>query len=928
MGYTHILDIKPFGNGKKASQGQKVIVEYFDSDKNIFETKIDDFWRVTVTREIIPKKYNITPKQLIEELRKKYAGHFFQAMPYGTIKNNFKNTSFDLPIDSEKSFIIWHKGNREDAENLEYTLHNKQIFFKTPKKKFRARTKIIFDTDYLLSLKEVLLNNIDDLFDEDVIVQSNHLEVLCENSTLEKLDPQIFRINTYNSEYFDSEKKLDEFYEKILSRIKNSRLLNPNIDIKDKISYFDRKNNKNLYYVKITSTLDNEVDKLLSSMNFKKRLTKTKQERSARILTYDPLLLSTASKQLREFFPINSTFNSSIPLKMQPNYRIYPFLNVKSFEDPLSIDTCVKNCTNFYLENTAVIDLEVIDYKKNVIPSGRIFMATLKSRREDKLYITKEAWHNSIFREKLMKKYANVKFIFVEDEIDIVSKLEEDASKYYKILGHNFKDYDQRHLIKFNNPSLLFKQDSIDKSQYEKIKGILNTSKLNNSKLKKLWSKTLDDILDTKEYVKRRVNLFADHKLATFAGFTKGMDYDEIDAAIKSKTYNGLDMVVNYTINDGVKNWEFVEQMMKNAVLESVAVNKPLDSVFNSEPVKNFYDAGQRRYFMRLNTLRDRHEMSPKRHLNKLKSRMRPEEIFHDLISDIGQVYGEQKGYMYYADVMIESFKEIIIADPVLQYIYERMCVEKNIILKADLIWKLSSSLLVPIDKARNYMDLAGKKFGKHYELGELHSSLKEEYLEDQYDKYHDVVFINDKNEKDLSRISYIFNQEYLGKKNNKSVRGLIYDETILNLNNILAKNLENFRKFGYVARSESYVVNDILSEDYPGYLIGEMRMINLEKDKFIGKIMSENIALEIYQGVGKYKIKKDSNEGTKLMAEYISIWMNTPELLDSAAKREFIDRIYALPYDEQINPKNRLFIKTIFGIDPLKSKGTLSLFN
>lgn len=48
----------------------------------------------------------------------------------------------------------------------------------------------------------------------------------------------------------------------------------------------------------------------------------------------------------------------------------------------------------------------------------------------------------------------------------------------------------------------------------------------------------------------------------------------------------------------------------------------------------------------------------------------------------------------------------------------------------------------------------------------------------------------------------------------------------------------------------------------------------------------------------------------------------------DSIDKNDWLSKIYALPVEDQINTKNREFIKAIIGVDPLKSKGTLSLFD
>lgn len=903
---SYILDIKPVGH-----EGQKVLVEYFDTDTYVPRTKIDDFWRITVTRELIPSKHNITPQELVSKLRKKYPGHSFQALPYGKLKNNYANESFDLPKDANSSFIVWHKGNREDAKNLEFFVNNKQIFFRNPEKKYKARTYESFQLEELCKIQDDL-SNIPGIEYDDVTFNFTNLELLCTNEVLKKLDRKIFRINVYTSRVFSSEKEFDKFYYMTRGKISRNTLLKNNIDIKKKIEFTDKKGRKN-FYMKVTSTLDDKVDAQLKSLSLYPKMEKGTQEVDATKLLYDPLLLNSASQQLRDFFPIHSTFNPNFKLKMQPNYRIFPFLYLKNMNYGVNIDTALTHCKKFYEKNSAVIDLEVIDFVKGKIPSGRVFMATLKSQTEDKLYITKEAWNNNEYADKIKDRFSNVNFELVDDEVELIAKLNIDASKYYKVIGHNFREFDHTHLKKYNSPSQSYAAGLISEKELSRVKEVRK-----KYGLKKLWEHSLDDVLDTKEYVRRRVDILSDHKLATFAGFTKSIDYDEMRELIKLGTYEGLEKVVEYTVNDGVKNWEFALRMIENSIIESFAVNKPLDSVFNSDPVKNFYDAGKRRYFMKMNTLRDRHEMSPKRHLKKLKSRLRPDEVLKEKIVDIEQKFGKGEGALYYPNVFIESFKPIINSDPVLRFIYDRMISERNIVLKTDLIWKLASALLVPIDKAKDCMEMAGLEFGKKYLLADMYPSLLEPHPDDQRKMYFARVLRDNKSERDVSNTSFIFNQEYLGKVTWRYVNNLIYDESILQINNTYAELFEKFLKYGFDARSKSYVISKIPEGEYPGYFLGNIRYINLKNDWVVGKIGEE----EIYLNVKKYKEKKNQTEAT--MAGLVHAFLSDNPI----NKTEWLNKVYSLPFHDQKNPKNREFIKRILDVDPMKSKGTLSLFD
>jgi len=596
------------------------------------------------------------------------------------------------------------------------------------------------------------------------------------------------------------------------------------------------------------------------------------------------------------------SYDPDLPLREQANTLINPFI-IKAVDlgrHQNDIDAAVRDATQFYLKNTCAIDLEVIDFnegKQDI--SGRVYMAILQSLDETKLYMTREFWDNEHFKESLLQKYdSKAGLVFAEDELDLIARLSVDSSKYYNIIGHNFKDFDHEHLVKYNYENKLFKKGGLDIAMKKRIRELRKSSGS-----ERLWNHTKDHVLDTFQYVKHRVDLFSDHKLSTFAGFDKSISYKEMHHLVKSRNLDALDLVVDYTLEDGDKTWILNKQLLENGILESLATNKSLSSIFSSDPVKNFYDSGKRAYFMKLGTFRDRHSMSPRRHLEKLDNRLYNQEILLELIRDMPQQFGQVKGDLYYPSLFIDSFIDILFANPVLQVIYLNMKNEQNLIVKSDLLWKLSAALVVPVDKLKNYIEASGNKFGEHIEPSQVYKSLNVA-SDDIVNTYYGT------DDFELSRTSFIFKVEYGARGRSEDLGDVRLDTTMINYNNMFAHRLNEFRQAGFSGRSNKYFISD--NPNAPlGYSLGKVRALNLDDERFIGKLSGK----DLYQSIRKPK--------HPLIRDYVKDWLNDTPIERENAIRE----VLKMSYDDQINDINRQIVRALLGFDPLRSKGNLQLF-
>lgn len=447
----------------------------------------------------------------------------------------------------------------------------------------------------------------------------------------------------------------------------------------------------------------------------------------------------------------------------------------------------------------------------------------------------------------------------------------------------------------------------------------------------RLWPKTHKNILDTLTYVKRRVDLFVDHKLSTFAGFNKSVSYAEMPILIKSGTFEGVDTVVRYTLEDGFKTWELSEKLIGNAILESLATNKSLSSIFSSDPIKNFYNAGKRSYFLKLGTFRDRHCMSPRSHLIKLDDRMTNSEILWELV-DVNQSFGETKGILYSVPVFIEALKEqVFFINPLLKHIYDAFSNETNPLLKSSFSWMLSSELLVLVDKMKNYVEASGNNFGTFLTPSRVYASLREKdsgkLSEDEIKKLYAEKDYN------LSRTSFIFKKEYLRTGTVERVNGLLLDTSIITLNNAIAQELERFKKHGIIAKSKNYVIIDPSKnspdcENMPEkYMFGPIDALNFKEDRLVGRLFLPGkyaeTALEDFLRV--YLCMKKPKD--PLINGLVNSWLGGERFEDFEVRQKAIQEVYKMSYKDQTNGIYRQVIKAILKIDPLKSKGNPILF-
>ncbi|MFP4567461.1 MAG: hypothetical protein ACLFN8_00810 [Candidatus Woesearchaeota archaeon] len=922
-----ILEVLP-----KANKGNEVIIRYYDSETfSLFEK--EDVWdHITPSIEIDWKKYGFkSPSELLSKIRESVDGSF-ELKKYGS-KNVFSNEYDDSTFyrEGSETVLIWHRGNREDRHNLEFFLDEdkkKQIFIRNSKKRFLARTEIIPDFDELASKKDYLFESLKErgVFEDDISVnyKRKFVEVKCVESLLKELDSSLFRINIYEGPEFDSEKTASEYLNKIkeVSNFKN------HVDqfgvVHKRRSKFDVKYcvrltaNNNISFMKSLSE-----DILIGETKYrglkplgdliKSNDDKNVKLRRAREELFDPLNLNSPTSQLRDFFPLHMLFNPKKTLLSQINNKV-PALSHFVSEKPVSSLEGAVNCAfNFYLKNSAVIDIEVTGYDKSSRDiSGRVFMAVLESEVENKIYMTKDAWLNddvkSIYLDNLSKRNSltnsNVELVFADDEVDLIGLLNFDSMKYEYIIGHNFEEFDQKHLIKFNNDSALNRQGIISDSVENKIK---QYKQKNNSK--NLWTLSSKKILDTKKYVENRIPILKDFKLATFANSSKSLDYNLMEEYVNSGNPDLIWKIIDYTIEDGVKSRVVKDLFLKNAVLESIASNKPLPSVFNNNPVKNFYDMGSRDYFMRLGTYKLRHEFSLRHNLEKLEDRLSPDEIIYSLFKREKQTEGIISGELVFPGVIINAGIDIIKNNHSMKLIHERMLESSNFVEKYDLLAKHHSFLHVAIDKIKNFMDLAGLEFGKRYRVEDVFKSFNVEG-----DVFEDVYFsdnLGGSSDFELSRTNYIFSAEY--KCGRKIVRrGLIpFDYTMLDINNIIADHIR-YLGVGLVAKTEGLYVREFTGLNFG---LGVVDAVNFKDRGLIGRIDNFNVYLNR---------KEPKSKNDDLIFRMFNYFLdNLGDHKDMQNK--FLDEIYSRP--PAFWKANQKYIRALTGIDPYKSKGTLPLF-
>lgn len=790
-----ILDLKPIGTE------EDVLITYFDDETLETHKILKKQAHIIPSIEILEEKYSI--EKIITELEQNYPESAFEAKPYGGVKG---------------SKIIWQKGPRKNKKNLEYFVTDqKQIFLTNQEHRFYPRTIPLQNPEsYLKKLTKI--NGVKTA----KIRADNTIELLTNKEALKELPQNIFKIIQYDSKTLELEE----------AKQKKQRIKQTLKSYIDGLSIIETKEG---YKVRVR-TINHERLKQKFS-NF------LKPEINAKEITYDPLNLNSPLKQLRDTHPLYTEFDPEKTLEEQINLEIFPHKEE-------NLEQTIQKTLNYFKANTAVIDLEVTDYineptfGKKII-SGNIFMAVLKSQTENKLYITKKA-HNKKIREKT---HFEGELIFLENEEELIKKINEDAKKHQFIMGYNIDDYDQLHLKKLN------------------IAG-------------DVWEKKQNNILDGFRYAKNRIKLLKDKKLSSLGDFNKSISYEEMENLLQQKTPETIQKIINYTAEDGQKTWEVLTNLLNQSIIESIATNKPLTSVFRAKPSKNFYDAEQRKYFINLNTYRDRHEFSQIKFFNKFKNRETNEEIISDLIPSNNELK-KLEGTLYYSDIFIESFKEMIIKNPYLKHIYQETHKEKNPLKKLISISTLSGALTVSADKIKNHLERNNLKFG------EIHNT------EDLYREN------NTENHFKINQESTIFAKTYGISNYKKSFEEKTLDITMLNINNKIAQRLNDLKT--------DYVIANLSLNANQGIPLGQLRAITLNKDELIGKL--ENLHITIGKNFPKNEYLKN--------------------LLNTYLENQYIDTnkwLRTMPKD--LNDSQKKIVKAILQINPAKHKtNTLYLF-
>lgn len=790
-----ILDLKPTGSK------QDVLITYFD-DKT-FQTKeiLLQQKHIIPTVEINSEKYDLD--KIMTDLENKYPDFEFELKNFGQVQN---------------SKIIWQKGNRENKKILEYyPKQNKQLFITNHSQRFYPRSiSGINIEDTLKQIKNIKeISEIKILEDKSLILKSNKLAI-------KKLPDKIFKIKQYESKPIIDLEKAREKKIQIKKSLKNHL---------DGISIVETQEG---YKIRVRTFNHLQINKRF--INFKEL------ELGAKEIKYDPLNLNSPKKQLRDTHPLYTELDINKKLEDQINLNLNPYAG--------DLEKIIQKVLTYYKKNTAVIDLEVTEYGttqnlKNQTPSGKIFMAVLKSQTENNIYLTNKA-HNKKIREKLNYQDANI--IYLDNEKDLILKLEEDSKKYDFILGYNFDDYDQLHLTKYNQ------QESV------------------------LWSKKQEQILDAYKFAKNRLSILKDQKLSSLANFEKSISYEEMEKLLKEKTPQSIKKIIEYTNQDGEKTWDVLTKILRYAIIESMSVNKPVSSIFRSKPSKNFYEAGQRKYFIKLNTYRDRHEFSPMKHYKKFEERESNEEIMTNLLNPASGLK-RIEGTLYYPTIFLEPLKEIIFTNPLLSKSYRELLDEKNPLNKLLLINLLSSSLTVPVDKIKNHIENNNLEFAK------LHSS------KDMYSSNSDHLKLNQE--------SFIFSKTYDIPNYVTDINGKDLSITMLNLNNEIAMHLINLEY--------EYSAGNLLINSNKGIKIGDFKGIILGKNELIGKVNDFDITY------GKNFPKN----------KYLKDLLNTYLSQKSLDVNEWMNKI---PKD--LNSDQLKIAKAILQVTPNKNKSnTLYLF-
>ncbi len=853
----------------KGLSGNKVIVEYVDTEtKQFLETEMASDHEVP-SREFIPKKHG-SLQETIKKLEKEYPEVNFSVNRYGGGKTFpekeivfaedkiyfLTNNDFQLleNIDENNSYIIRARmKDRALRKKLDFTFGPKKnpLFITNTEKSALARSIVFKDEEEAkLAYNNYVTVLSSFIPEEDISLKKKDdghiIEIRTENKNMKFLDLNEFRLQRYESEQIQNAKDL----ERLIKELENFPFPRK-VDKFTVVETLDKRKVKQ-YKILMSATDEVEVQQELKKYNILKISTQTgKPALLPRQALQDPFTLNSPTNQLRNKFPIFTVFDSEKELVQQINMRKNPIM----FD---SIEKKLEEIHSVFMENCCSIDLEVIDYNNN-IPSGRIYMAVLDSKNEKKLYVSKEAWRNESWKEKAIQRFSekNIEFVFVENEVELVMRLNQDSQKYRFILGHNILDYDLEHLTKF------------DKEKNSNSTNDLHDFKIKHGikKSQRIWSRTAQEILDTYCYSKNRITLLGDSKLSTLAGFKKSLSYQEINDKIKSGKFENFIEVCNYTLEDGEKSSEATNLLLRNSILEAMLVNKPLNTVFNTDPVMLHYEAGDRNYEIMTGTYSKRHEQNFKRFMERLKNRKTITETTNSLFKYSDYKPGKIQGILQYPTIILDVFGETIENNAVAKYIFESSKKETNLLIKESLLSILEYHLQIPVDKARTYMEAKNLRFGENYDLDKIYnfwkfSSEDAQKIFKQKPSYNSsqltglkleeniIDFLSDE---EFNQANIIFSMQYGAKFYFiKSPHGINLNVIIPEKSKQLKEKLKEINKANPAIRANTFIIseNNPVSE---AINFGKVNAVAY-KDWFAGVIFADR-EYEIYQNIQKPKI-------------------------------------------------------------------------
>lgn len=907
---------------------QNVKIFYYNLGENKLRTKIDKVPHWVISKEIVEEKHGYKQEEFKKILEKsfpikEFAQRTIQIKPYGRpryLATDEKN-NYELYFSHNQAFVAWLGVNVEDRHKVTFYIgqdrgnpdKKKQIFIRNSKQRIKAVSIPLpieeLDEKYLKIQQS--LEGIVEREDIKINTSKQTISVLCDEETLYNLEGKLFRTSrVFKSKVFEKEEDAIELRE-IVKEIPNYQKL---VNILKVVSYHEERKPK--FYVLITANNNNDFANKLRFVGFSAKRKKQRGRMLAKSKEDlgDPLNLNNPIWQLRVMNHIHTPYDPNRPLSEQLTTLVDPFAITGIMIDDyrinkISIESAVDDAFNFLKKQVVANDIETTQYKpgsKNPI-TGKINMSVVYGINPtypvNVTNISKLGWVRENNIEKLINRHDDEEFGFVMDEIDIIEKTYFDVKEYPLIGGHNYRGFDQKHLTKFNNPKRALSKRKITQKQFDKIKRILSERRKKGDRLggTRLWPISTTQIIDTYEYARRRIDITPNHKLATLLNRKKSEDYKEIEANFRKGDFESINKNVEYVLDDKAWSFELFQKFLRAMIVESIATNRPITSVSNSDPAMNFWLYSKQTYFRMQNTFMDRHDLFPLQHFNKIKERKSPDEIVQNHFDE--EPYynlGVIKGKPVFQDVSIRASMNIIRNDNMKQYLYLNMLNENNPLIKNIYYNILNKSLLVQIDKVRDAIERAGLEFGKKHTVEEMFLS----YTIEDKEEREDVYFNSGDFEK--SRESFMWTRNTKTKIIDERKGICIYDKSMLEFNNRFADELENFKKGGILGRGKNmYVVKPDSTLGIPIAKTGTF--INMKDHRIIGIINGMYVA----QGI---KLPKEEK-----FIETINDVLNNKKINMPKTLEKIYDEI---KFNKEIKDSYRQIITAITGYDPKKSKG------